>query len=156
MDTGLSSWRCRLRSRCSWGADNHHASGCGQKEIIFSYRSVAEQRASKSSTQTLWYLECSDREGNPVSFFLFEKNSKRKTTYQIIKVLWIYEYFSDYKLYNECAQGQATERFSCFISCKKSRRPQIERCGNNNGMMDDNTQHGHLSIENRKAPITIR
>lgn len=35
MDTGLSSWRWRLRSRCSWGADNHHTSGCGQNKIIF-------------------------------------------------------------------------------------------------------------------------
>jgi len=98
MDKGLSSWRCRLRSRCSWGADNHHASGCGQKEIILSYHSVAEQKARKRSIETLWYLECSDQEDNPVSFFLLKDNSKRKTTYQTIKVLWIY--FSDYRPQN--------------------------------------------------------
>jgi hypothetical protein len=35
IDTGLSSCRCRLRSRCSWGADNHHTSACGQNKVSF-------------------------------------------------------------------------------------------------------------------------
>jgi hypothetical protein len=154
MDTGLSSWRCRLRSRCSWGADNHHTSGCGQKEIL-SYHSLAEQRASKSSIETLWYLECSDQEDNPVNFFLFKNNSKRETTCQTMKVLWIY--FSDYRPYNECVQGHTPPSdFHVSYPAKKYRRPQIEWGGYNNGRKDDNIQHGHLSIENRKAPITIR
>lgn len=155
MDTGLSSWRCRLRSRCSWGADNHHASGCEQKQIILSYHSVAEERASKSSIQTSRCVECFDQEDNPVSLFLFKNNSKRKTTYQIMRVIWIY--FSGNRPYRECVQGHMQLR-DFHVSCpeKKSRRSQIERGGTNNDTMDDNTQYGHLSIENRKAPITTR
>jgi len=138
MDTGLSSWRCRLRSRCSWGADNHHASGCEQKGIVLPYHSVAEQRASKSSTETVWYLECSDQEDNPVSFLLSKNNSKRKTTNQIIKVLWIY--FSDYRPCNDCVQGHTPPSdFHVSYPAKKSLLPQIERGGNNNDTMDDNT-----------------
>jgi hypothetical protein len=88
--------------------------------------------------ETVWYLECSDQEDNPVSFLLSKNNSKRKMTYQIIKVLWIY--FSDYRPYNDCVQGHTPPSdFRVSYPAKKSRLPQIERGGNNNDTMDDNT-----------------